>query len=48
MFVKYIKFVIKSKEKTGLEKFNVLLLFNEVLKSKNKDLILYSSKKILP
>ncbi len=47
-FVDYIKSVIKSKESDGMQKFNSLLLLNEMLKSKNKLLINYVAKKILP
>lgn len=44
----YIKTVIKSKEIGGQEKFNGLLLLNELLKTKNKLLVNYVAKKLLP
>lgn len=45
--VDYIKMVIKSKDSTERDKFNALLLLKDLLKTKQKNLILYNDQKLL-
>lgn len=46
--VDYLKSVIKNKTANGQQKFNSLLLLNELLKTKQPVLMNYSAKKLLP